>query len=53
MKVYAIIDSIYRNFEHAAKVKYDAMEISYLEYLTAKKKSRQIVEDKLQATDDY
>lgn len=53
MKVYAIIDSIYRNFEHAAKVKYDAREISYLEYLTAKKKSRQIVEDKLQATDDY
>ena len=30
MKVYAIIDSIYRNFEHAAKVKYDAREISYL-----------------------
>ncbi len=53
MEVYAMIDSIYQNFEHAAKVRYDASETSHLEYLTAKKKAIETKENLNQATDDY
>ena len=53
MKVYAMIDSIYQNFEHAAKLKYEMRETSQLEYLTAKKKAIEMKENLNQSTYDY
>ena len=47
------IDSIYRRFEEAAKVKYNARETSYLSYLTARKKAVETREQLQQASDDY
>lgn len=53
MEVYTSIDSIYRRFEHAAKVKYEARETSHLEYLTARKKALETDEDRREAEENY
>ncbi len=53
MAVYAHIDSVYQRFEHAAKVRYDARETSHLEYLTARKKAIETIEELHEAMEDY
>lgn len=53
MEVRARIDSIYRRFEEASKVRYQARETSYLSYLTARKKAIEMQELLQQAKDDY
>jgi len=53
MNVHAMIDSIYQNFEHAAKVRYEARETSKLAYLAAKKKAVETKENFKQSVFDY
>lgn len=53
VETYGMIDSIYRNFEQAAKKRYEARETSYLEYSTARQRALQRSEEKRQAEYDY
>lgn len=46
---YQHLDSIYRNFEKAAKLRYETEETSQLEYISAQNEARQVGLDLLQA----
>ena len=52
LKVYVQLDSIYQDFETAAKLRYETQATSRLEYVSAMNKARQIAIAKMQAEND-
>lgn len=53
MNIHAVVNSIYRNFKHATKVRYKAREASKLAHLVAKKETVKTKENFKQSVSDY